>query len=420
MKPNCSGITRRGFLLRTGAGLAAGGSLAILGQYGWQTLARHQPKIPSFSASDGMPGPFPGRVVEVHHPGSVKNDYAIDAGAVKAMVERGMRDLAGADDATGTWRRLFQRGDRVGIKVNPVGGRRASSRHELVVEVVRGLKSAGVEPEDIIVFERYADAFREQGYEDLLRGDGMEGVRWYAAAAAYDRLQVDIEGYDAGQERDKHVVGYDPDVFVHMGWSSYRLHPKDDRGYRSHMSIVVSRMIDKFINLPVLKDHGSAGVTLALKNISHGMFNNVARSHLDRVPRGSDASGPNQCNTFIPTAAAHPLIRRKATLHIMDGLVGVYQGGPGADKCWACKSLFFATDPVALDHIGWDRIDEKRKEAGLQPVGKVGIATAHPGTEAYDRRQPEHIILAGTAGLGWFERQRISHQRVEINGPGTV
>src|SRR4029078_1846935 len=86
---------------------------------------------------------------------------------------------------------------------------------------------------------------------------------------------------------------------------------------------------------PVLKDHRSAGVTLALKNMSHGMNNNVARSHLSGIAHGFDTPakslGPNQCNTFIPQAVAQSRLREKATLHILDGLIGVYEGGPG---CW--------------------------------------------------------------------------------------
>ena len=35
-------------------------------------------------------------------------------------------------------------------------------------------------------------------------------------------------------------------------------------------------MVDKIVTLPVLKDHRSAGVTLSLKNMSHGMNNNVS------------------------------------------------------------------------------------------------------------------------------------------------
>ena len=80
--------------------------------------------------------------------------------------------------------------------------------------------------------------------------------------------------------------------------------------------------------------------------MSHGMNNNVCRSHLSGIYRlGGGTSGPNQCNTFIPTAVAQPILRQKATLHIMDGLIGVYEGGPGSWNrtwgTWHCNSLFF-------------------------------------------------------------------------------
>jgi uncharacterized protein (DUF362 family) len=405
-----------------------------------------------------MPGPFPGRVIEVQHAGSVAPDNTIRHDAVKSMMARGMCELTGADHPVEAWRRFFGPDDVVGIKVNPVGQRSrphvvgAISSPEVLIEVVDGLKSAGVDPRNIIVFERYAREFREAGYEAVLRTRPMDGIRWYASAADGGALQVDIEGYDDRRDRDPHVVGYDPDVFVHMGFAHPRHNPKDDRRFRSHLSVIVTRMVNKLVTIPVLKDHRSAGVTLALKNLSHGLNNNVARSHLDKIARLSDGqSGPNQCNTFIPTAASQLAIRQKATLHILDGLIGVYEGGPGCwNKTWATwpyKSLFFATDPVAMDHVGWNILDAKRVQEGWPPVAKMGLLQNTPGvtlstrlaglsaripidsstlsllarhfeggreTEVFDRRQPEHIILAGMIGLGVFDARQIDHRRIEL------
>src|ERR1700757_1278211 len=105
-----------------------------------------------------------------------------------------------------------------------------------------------------------------------------------------------------------------------MGFAASEHRPRDDRRFRSHLSIIVTRMVDKIVTIPVLKDHRSAGVTLALKNLSHGMNNNVARSHLSGIHRlDGSVSGPNQCNTFIPTAVSQLPTRQKATLHILDG-----------------------------------------------------------------------------------------------------
>src|SRR5207244_8394971 len=149
------------------------------------------------------------------------------------------------------------------------------------------------------------------GYREQL----PDGVRWDASVEDYDNVQLDIQGYD-------------PEVYVAMELAALGRHdPKDDRTRRSHLSLIASRQVDKIINVPVLKDHGSAGVTLALKNLSHGLVNNVARSHLGLAYHGGrvgpvQRSGPNQCNTFIPTAANQKPTREHATRPLAAGLNG--------------------------------------------------------------------------------------------------
>ncbi len=425
-------LSRRRFLQGAGLGLAAGASASWLGFRRWGDAEPSAAPRPAFTGRSvevarpalAMPGPYPGRVIEVRHPEAVQADHTIAPDAVHTMMERGLCELTGADHAAEAWRRLFAPGDVVGVKVNPVGRKYrrdqvgAISSFPVVLETVAGLRSAGVRPSDIILFDRYADQFRSAGYADLLREPALAGVRWLASSFDYDNRQVDIHGNDLGREPDPHVVGYDPDVFAVMGFAAPDHDPKDDRRLRSHLSLIVSRMVNKLVNIPVLKDHGSAGVTLALKNLSHGLNNNVARSHLARVARAEGVSGPNQCNTFIPMAAGQTPIRQKAVLHILDGLIGVYQGGPSCEKTWAYRGLLFATDPVALDHVGWDIIDRKRLQEGLPPVAKMSLLSAIPAErqagrrpEDFDRRQPEHIILAGTIGLGVFDAAAIEHRQ---------
>src|SRR5206468_2598494 len=99
-----------------------------------------------------------------------------------------------------------------------------------------GLISAGVRREDIIVFERYADEFIEV-YKKLMDSSPMRGVRWAASAAAYSNEQVDIQGFDGGRDQwspelARHVVGYDPDVYRHMGFCLTEHDKKDDRRFR--------------------------------------------------------------------------------------------------------------------------------------------------------------------------------------------
>src|SRR5262249_42702268 len=150
------------------------------------------------------------------------------------------RELTGADHPVEAWRRFFQKGDVVGIKVNPVGRTRRDqpgcvgsiSSPAVLLETVRRLKDVGIPPQDILVFERYADEFRDAGYDKVMGERMMDGVRWYASASRYDEAQVDIEGIPVpGDRGDRHVVGYDPDAFVEMGFChSAPIHdPKDDR-----------------------------------------------------------------------------------------------------------------------------------------------------------------------------------------------
>jgi uncharacterized protein (DUF362 family) len=457
----CCGVSRRGFLLGAGAGIAVGAPLGWLGFKGWQALPPFTGRsVEQPRAALGMPGPFPGRVVEVRHPGVMDDADLVHAPTVRRMMDRGICALTGSDDVQASWRRFFERGDVVGVKVNPVGRRRSPgdresiSSPEVVVETVRALhEHVGIPKRNIILCERYANEFRQAGYERLMSSRALDGCRWFASAHAYDNAQVAIDGQDLNQYRDPHVVGYDPDVFVSMGFAAPEHDRLDDRRFRSHLSMIVSRMVNKIVTIPCLKDHKSAGVTLALKNLSHGMNNNVARSHISGLYRRDGAqSGPNQCNTFIPTAVAQRPLREKAVLHILDGLVGVYEGGPGSWNrtwgTWQRKSLFFATDPVAMDHVGWDIIDAKRAELGWAPVGHMGrvqgarqlrpspglaaLAVANQSpvaiaaalrehqrrvgqiSEPFDRRQPEHVMLAGLWGLGTFDAAQIDHRVVQL------
>ena len=186
--------------------------------------------------------------------------------------------------------------------------------------------------------------------------------------------------------------------------------PRDDRTRRSHLGLLVTRRVNKIVLLPVLKDHGSAGVTGALKNMSHGLVNNVNRSH--------STPDTNVCNQFIPQVVNHPIIRRKCVLHIMDGIKGVYQGGPAAwnaEWTWENNALMFATDPVAMDHVAWRYVDAKRTEKGLPPVAAAGKAGLDPlKKEGFDIRQPQHIPLAAHLGLGIFDFNSPRGKRFEI------
>lgn len=463
-------LARRQFL----GGAVAGAAVAVpIGVAGWQFVQGPRsapvssPQRPNVDSKYAMPGLYPGRVIRVENPQAVAaQTRKIDRAIVAQMMDRGMCALTGADHPVEAWRKFFDADDVVGIKVNPVGYdpnplKASISNPEVILETVRGLKSAGVRAKNILLFERYANEFVRSGYEKLLRERELEGVRWWCASTGYSDTQLEISGLENrsaySPELLRHVVGYDPDVYVSMGFAQPGTDPKDDRRLRSHVTTIVTRMVSKFIAIPVLKDHRSSGVTLALKNMSHGLNNNVARSHITSIVHGYTDSlrteyvGPNQCNTFIPTAVNQRPIIEKAVLQILDGLIAVYEGGPGTWNrtwgTWLANSLFFATDPVALDLVGRDIIDAKRQEVGLPATGKIGrqhytpahqvrmalspLGASHAApmmtlnaaesflrsggyTEVFDRRTPEHIELAGTIGLGVFDKRKIDYRQLKL------
>ena len=74
-----------------------------------------------------------------------------------------MKELTGADDAVEAWRRFFEPGDVVGIKVVPNGHPLAHSSPELMLEVIEGLKAAGVKTNDMFVYDRYRGEFMDAG-----------------------------------------------------------------------------------------------------------------------------------------------------------------------------------------------------------------------------------------------------------------
>jgi hypothetical protein len=364
------------------------------------------------NAKWGVPGPYPGRVVEVRHSQMIKNDVK-NREAIHQATARGMMGLTGATDVVEAWRSLFEPGDVVGVKMNPVGNPLANSSSELMLEVIEGLKTAGVKTKDIIVFERYRDEFIGAGMDRAV----PDGIAWTGLGIGYNAMQIDIKGDDRKTGNLDRVAGYDPDEFMVMELVGSGMDPKDDRTRRSHLGLLVTRRVNKIVLLPVLKDHGSAGVTGALKNMSHGLVNNVNRSH--------STPDTNVCNQFIPQVVNHPVIRKKCVLHIMDGIKGVFQGGPAASRpnwTWENNALFFATDPVAMDHVAWRCVDAKRKEKGLPPVAAAGRTGLDPlKTEGFDIRQPQHIPLAAHLGLGIFDfdsprgkKNSIQHQVVNL------
>jgi len=194
-----------------------------------------------------IPGPYRGRVIAVEHSGSIIGG-AYQRGPVQQMIERGMKELTGAPSWQDAWRVFFEKGDVVGIKVSPVGGPRLCSDARVLGSIFEGLNQAGVSNRDIIVFNRYREEAVECGMDKWIRS----GMQFDAASKRYDTVQLDMRGYD-------------PQHYMEMALIKPGENPNDPHYRRSYVAKIVTQRVNKIINLPVLKHHQSAGVTIALK-----------------------------------------------------------------------------------------------------------------------------------------------------------
>lgn len=336
------------------------------------------------------PGLFPGRVVRVEHPGSIVSGV-YQREAVQQMMNLGMMELSGSPDATAAWRAFFEPSDVVGIKLNPVSRPYVISSPEVVHAIVAGLESAGVPRKNIVAYDRYRQEFYAAGFDKWL----PDGVRVAWGSDYVDRTQQRMDGYD-------------PDHYMDMQLTLPGFDLTNDRARRSYAARFIARDVNKLVNLCLLKHHQSAGITFALKNMSHGLVNNVNRSH----------SSPllNACGAFIPASVSIPVIRNKAVLHIGDAIKALAHGGPvmnpGRQKyVWEHKTMFFSTDPVAIDKIGWEELDARRAAIGMKPLAEATMDQ----DSGFVRMQPEHVEIAGALGLGVADKRKIDLRSFKLS-----
>ena len=344
------------------------------------------------AASPGMPGPYPGRVVSVTSARSV--DVATGAAnddVVREMMARGMRTLTGAATVPDAWRRFFEPADRVGIKVNCGGFPHCISDYGIVAETIRQLMQVGIPASRIYVYERFQNQLTECDYGPKI----PEGIQIVAAERA-NRF-ADNDGYDPATYLEADLFG--------------------EEDTRSNLMKLVSQRLTKIINIPNMKDHGAAGVTGCLKNIAYGSFSNVARTH---------QRGKSHTLSFVGTLASIEPLRSRTVLQIMDGLRAVWHGGPFARSTkyvFYPQRILFGTDPVAIDRLLLDIIDDKRKAEGAISVWDRNPASLQmDNSRARDAdpnvniliREPSHIEFASSLGLGVYDKARLRVQEIRV------
>jgi uncharacterized protein (DUF362 family) len=277
------------------------------------------------------------KVVVVRDAGVLKDGQPLPD-VVSSMLEQGLENLFGCD-AVEAVRGIFGNIEQVGIKINCLGGRPLATRKEVTYALADLIANRTGNDYRVTIWDRSERELRGAGYEVATKGQ----IRCLAT--------------------DSRGIGYERSI-------------RESGNVGSKFSRLLTEHCDAVISLAVLKDHGIAGISGCMKNF-YGAIHNPNKYH------------PNGCDPYVADLFRSDVITTKHRLSIVDGLVGIYSGGPGYKPRyrWEFKGLIIGTDPVAVDRICLELIEEKRKQMGKPPLKDDG-------------RFPQYIFTAGSSGIG--------------------
>ena len=272
--------------------------------------------------------------------------FVPDPKRIRAMVERGLTNLAGKATAAAAWRSLVTTQDVVGVKVFSAPGQNSGTRPAVAAAVVEGLLAAGLPATNVIVWDKHAADLRDAGYFALA---DRYGIRVAGSADA---------GYDESAFYDTFLLG-------NLIWGDLEVGKTGEGvGRKSFVSKLVSRGMTKIINITPLLNHPQAGVSGNLYSLAMGSVDNTIRFE-------SDA---DRLATAVPEIYALDAIvgerADRVVLNIVDALICQYEGGQRGLLHYSAvlNQLRFSRDPVALDVLSIRELDRQRRAAKAPSV----------------------------------------------------
>ena len=352
-------VNRRRFITRTAKGVIGGGlAVGALVKRNKPAFAQvDQPVLDETALQDLIP------VVEVIGE-KVWDGDTLNGKIVAEMLGSAMIKLTGTDTVKEAWREFVLPHDIIGIKVNPIGGEKLCTHRVLVDSIVNQLYEAGVLRNQVIIWDRFEAHLINAGYKINLNG---QGVRCFAS--------------------DSNGVGYDDETFYE---TEKDVEVRRENGSTaSRYTKILTEKVTAIINVPILKHHAITGISGCLKNLAFGSVDNTSRFH----------SNPLNCDPAIGDIYDHTVIKDKVVLNIADGLLAAFDGGPVYDPngVWKYGGLLVSPDPVAIDQIALETINEKREEAGLKPA-----------------QSTKYIRSSWRLGLGTNNLDEVDFQQVKV------
>lgn len=288
--------------------------------------------------------PVPKRtIVGLVRSSKVWDGNTLSQSMISQMLNRGIQSISGHDSPSKAWNSFFSPKDIVALKVNCIGKAKGSTKPELSYAVAESLyKYANIPLENIIIFDRWDKEMTLAGYKINKSGKGVQ-------------------------------------VYATPSYSS----PIKSGDILTGVSTLITKKCTALINLPLLKTHSGAKLTLSLKN------------HYGSIPPKKVQTNRfhmRDLDCIVHVNSLAP-IREKTRLCIADGLLAQFNQGPEANPKyqWRYSSLIIGTDPVAVDTIGLKVINEKRKAKKL-PTFKVKYVK-WAAEEGLGKNDPDSIEL---------------------------
>ncbi|MBN1388894.1 MAG: DUF362 domain-containing protein [Bacteroidales bacterium] len=333
---------------------------------------------------NSMPGKYPGKVSRVNHSAAIVDNEIIEE-QVYAMLEKAILGLTGERRLNKAWRQFVSPGEKIGLKVNPVAGKTLKTSHAVTKSIIRQLEESGIDRSDIIIWDRRLMQLHETGYtEENYPGIRIMGTEQQDEKGSY----YDSDGKLYGEKMIDKDWYYWADVDGE--YDEYTIPFMVNGGKYSYFTRIVTKDLDKIINVPILKNAG-ATVTAAMKNLAFGSVTNTGRLH---------AQLWNETCAYV---CAFAPVRDKVVLNIVDGLKGCFNGGPGANPQFFCNynTMLVGTDPVAIDRITHEIVVAKRIEEGIQKAD-------NPQASAF-------LDMAESLELGISRREMIELNEINIS-----
>jgi hypothetical protein len=309
-------------------------------------------------------------------------DYVSQA-RVDAMMEKGIKELTEESNVVSAWQQIipdYSPGKKIAIKINvnncfntSCSQSNTDALPQPVNGLIAGLKSIGVQEEDIYVMEPSRTIPSHIGNPILSRYPNV--ILWEGITGTGICQKVT---FDSG----------DPSLTIHHSKTTISdSYLADQLGEATYL-----------INMPIMRGHAldvwGAGVTLTFKN-NFGLIKpwTPERYHPYSFVASEDYSyDENPLHDLYLNSH----IKDKTVLIVGDALFGSWYNNQGAPGVWSLfggkfpNSIFLSTDPVAIDSVMFDFLNAEwarhaNADLYLHRAVELGLGTHEHWNNATDK-----------------------------------